>query len=313
MSYAKSSSRKTVSIVVTTKNSAKFLRNCLQSIKEQTYKDIQLIVVDNKSTDDTYEIACAYTKEVYDQGPERSAQRNYGLLKQAHGEYAMYVDSDMILSPNLVESCVKDYVVRRPAGIYVKEIVLGRSFFSRVRNFERGYYDNSPIDAVRFFGLDDFKRVNGFDEALFVSGSGEDWDLDKKLKSVGDLVPLNNESKVTWRQWSLETFVSEHTEFLTRGEACLFHDEIDFEPFNYCKKKTYYAEGFEGYVAKWGKNDPDIKYQLGFFSRYFQIYFSKRGVTRSISHPILFMGMYSLKILVGLFYILSKMKGKLSL
>jgi glycosyltransferase involved in cell wall biosynthesis len=40
-----------VSVIVPTKNSSQFLEACLQSIKEQTYPHIELIVVDNNSTD----------------------------------------------------------------------------------------------------------------------------------------------------------------------------------------------------------------------------------------------------------------------
>lgn len=50
-----------VSVIVTTKNSAPYLNNCLQSIKSQTYKKIEIIVVDNFSRDETKLIAEEYT------------------------------------------------------------------------------------------------------------------------------------------------------------------------------------------------------------------------------------------------------------
>ena len=94
-----------VSVVITTKNEEKNIENCLQSIRRQTFKDIELIVVDNFSEDKTAELAEKYHAKVYFEGNERSAQRNYGA-KVARGEYLIYLDADMILSPTVIEECV---------------------------------------------------------------------------------------------------------------------------------------------------------------------------------------------------------------
>jgi glycosyltransferase involved in cell wall biosynthesis len=62
-----------VSVIIPTRNSGTTLANCLQSVKDQTYPNIELIVVDNFSTDNTQEIARTYTDHVYERGPERCA------------------------------------------------------------------------------------------------------------------------------------------------------------------------------------------------------------------------------------------------
>src|SRR3989344_3215998 len=82
-----------VSIVITTRNSASTIGELLKSIKVQDYSRIEIIVVDNKSSDGTGEIAAQYTKKVFDKGPERSAQRNFGARK-AKGQYLFFLDSD---------------------------------------------------------------------------------------------------------------------------------------------------------------------------------------------------------------------------
>ena len=97
-----------VSVVVTTKNEERNIEHCMKSIKLQSYENIEIIVVDNFSADKTKEIALKYTNKVYDKGPERSAQRNFGMIDVSNGKYVMFVDADMILSPCLVESCVKE-------------------------------------------------------------------------------------------------------------------------------------------------------------------------------------------------------------
>lgn len=95
-----------VSVVVTTRNEERNIGNCLRSIREQTYPNIEIIVVDNNSDDRTKEISANFTDKVYNVGPERSAQRNHGLLKVAVGKYRAYFDADMLLAPDLIQSCV---------------------------------------------------------------------------------------------------------------------------------------------------------------------------------------------------------------
>ncbi|MBE7445756.1 MAG: glycosyltransferase family 2 protein [Planctomycetia bacterium] len=97
-----------VSVIVTTKNEERNIGHCMKSIKFQSYENREIIVIDNFSTDKTKEIALKYINKVYDKGPERSAQRNFGMINIAKGKYVMFVDADMILSPRLVESCVKE-------------------------------------------------------------------------------------------------------------------------------------------------------------------------------------------------------------
>jgi glycosyltransferase involved in cell wall biosynthesis len=84
-----------VSVIVPTRNNAGTIAACLNSIRKQSYRQIELIVVDNGSNDDTLNIAKKYADAVYTHGPERSAQRNYGA-KRSKGAYVLIVDSDII-------------------------------------------------------------------------------------------------------------------------------------------------------------------------------------------------------------------------
>ena len=204
-----------VSVVVTTKNEEKNIENCLKSILRQTYPcdKIEIIVVDNNSTDRTKEIARKYADRVYNKGPERSAQRNYGA-KQAKGEYYLYLDADMILSPKVIQESVerleKD---NKLVALYIPEIVMGNSFWCKVRRFERSFYNGTVIDCVRFIRMKDFLAVNGFDESM--SGP-EDWDLDKKIRNRGEV--------------DIDII-----------ESLIYHNEGEFNWKNYLNKKRYYT------------------------------------------------------------------------
>jgi glycosyltransferase involved in cell wall biosynthesis len=129
-----------VSVIVPTKNSAETLYACLISIKNQSYKNIELIVVDNFSTDATPEIAKKYADIFLQIGPERSAQRNYGV-ENAKGELIAIIDSDMVLSEKVTEECVGLYFNNKGVGgIIVPEESFGVGFWAQCKKLERSYY-----------------------------------------------------------------------------------------------------------------------------------------------------------------------------
>ena len=180
-----------VSVVITTKNEEANIENCLRSIYAQNYPKeyFEVIVVDNQSSDRTKEIAQKFTPLVFDKGSERSEQRNFGIFSIAQGEYSLFLDADMILAPNLIQGCVQKVQQSENIALHIPEIILGKSFWSQVRRFERKFYNGTVVDGARFFRIDEFKMIGGFDETL--SGP-EDWDLDKKFKQRGSigLVPI---------------------------------------------------------------------------------------------------------------------------
>ena len=70
--------RPLVSVIIPTRDSDRTLESCLSSIRAQSYAPIEIIVVDNHSTDRTLRIAISHCDVVETFGPERSAQRNRG-------------------------------------------------------------------------------------------------------------------------------------------------------------------------------------------------------------------------------------------
>ena len=148
-----------VSIVIPTYNSEKTLPLCLESIKKQTYKNIEVIIVDNFSKDKTIEIARRYGAKVYIKGPERSTQKNYEALK-AKGEFVYFIDSDFILYPKVIEECVQ-----LGKQVYDAVIVLNisypkPSFIAKVRFYERlSYYGSGVYEAARFLRKELFFKV----------------------------------------------------------------------------------------------------------------------------------------------------------
>ena len=95
----------TVSIIVPVYNTASYLSRCIESLVNQTYSDLQIILIDDGSTDESGAIANEWqTKdpriEVYHQTNKgQSAARNVGL-QHARGEYIAFVDSDDYIDNN---------------------------------------------------------------------------------------------------------------------------------------------------------------------------------------------------------------------
>ncbi|NJL43584.1 MAG: glycosyltransferase family 2 protein [Pseudanabaena sp. SU_2_4] len=163
------SNNKLISVIVPTYNSANYLEACLQSIAEQNYEQIELIVVDNNSMDNTKEIAQKYTKMVFNQGPERSAQRNFGVL-QSKGGYILIIDSDMQLSRDVVKACVETISNSdKLKALIIPEESFGEGFWAQCKKLERSFY--SGIDwqeAARFFDRKIYEELGGY-------GRGTDW------------------------------------------------------------------------------------------------------------------------------------------
>lgn len=262
-----------VSVVITTKDEEEHIGNCLESIRNQSYssKEIEIIVIDNNSSDKTKEIAKRYTEKVYNFGSERSAQRNFGI-QQAMGKYILYLDADMALSENAIQECIEKCEREGRIGLYIPERIIGKGYWIKVRDFERSFYNATCIDAVRFVQKDKFLEIGGFDESLT---GPEDWDFDRRIKEIGKTDIIN---------------------------SLIYHNEGEFNLKRYIKKKIYYARSFDAYIEKWGKEDPIVKKQLGFWYRYFWVFFNSDKWRRLIRYPLLTMGIYFLRIMVGVEY-----------
>jgi len=268
-----------VSVIVATRNDESNIKNCLESIKNQDYPGdkIEIIVVDNSSGDITKEIARIYTPHVYDHGPERPAQRNFGA-KRARGAYLLYLDADMALSKGVIQECVRRCEKGGYAALYIPERIRGEGFLIKVRDFERSFYDATCIDAVRFMKMDAFLKAGRFDETLT---GPEDWDLDRRMWSVGKVGII---------------------------DAPLYHNERKVTLEHYLHNRTYYAGSFDRYTKKWGKRDPVIRRQLGWRYRLFGVFFENGKWNRLLAHPLLAAGIYWLRFTVGCGYIIARRK-----
>ena len=97
-----------ISIIVPVYNVESYLKECLESIRQQTFTDIEVILVNDGSTDGSREICERYCEKdirfrlINQENKGQSAARNRGV-KESIGEYLMFVDSDDVINKNVLE------------------------------------------------------------------------------------------------------------------------------------------------------------------------------------------------------------------
>lgn len=231
-----------VSIIIPTLNEAENISNCLNSIKKQKYKNFEIIVVDNQSTDKTTTIAGKFTPYIYTYGPERSSQRNYGASK-AKGKYLLFLDADMQVTNNCIKEAIQK--IRDKKNIIAfPEKSIGQNFWGKSIAFERNLYQKEKLLAgARLLPEQLFAKLKGFDENLI---AGEDWDITLRARKLGYKLVFTDS-------------------FLIHRENAKNLKEI-------LKKKAYYSQNINLYAAKHPlefSKQSSFRKRLGIFLKHF--------------------------------------------
>ncbi len=189
-----------VSIIIPTFNEEKAIRDCLNSLAKQSYSDMEIIVVDDGSTDKTVEVLSSLQFTVYSLqtlkqkhlGPGEA--RNLGA-KNALGEILVFVDADMTFDKYFIKNLVAPIVSGKTIGTFSKEeYVLNKdNVWSRCWNINKGL----PLDRMhpkdypdtqsvfRAILKKEFDKVGGFTPIGYV----DDYTLSEKLKALATEAP----------------------------------------------------------------------------------------------------------------------------
>ena len=282
------------SAVITTRNESANIANCIRAF-DGFRDEVEIIVVDNASTDDTKAIAAALGATVLDKGPERSAQRNLGW-RTARADWVVVLDADMILPQETVGEILEVAEKRegpgretedasgglqpddsRPLAYWIPEVRTGSGIRVKARNFERSFYDGTAIDALRLFHKSVLEATGGYDENL-IAGP-EDWELDIRVLATGAKCAVLKNS--------------------------LIHNERQLTFRRMLEKKAYYTKSMAAYQAMW-KGHPALKRQFGLLYRYFGVFVEHGKWRKLFRHPVLAFVMYCERIAVGFTYLLNR-------
>ena len=168
-----------ISIIIPTYNHAKTLLTCLQSIEDQSYKDWEVIIINDGSTDDTERIILSYVKSLRNKTKVRyvkqnnmgaPAARNRGATL-AQGDYLLFCDADIILYPNMLER-LKAAMDEHPRTSFAySDFKFGQKIF-RGQTFNRDQLIKD--NYIHTCSLVKKEHFPGFDERL---KRFQDWDL----------------------------------------------------------------------------------------------------------------------------------------
>lgn len=267
-----------VSVIVVTYNSSKYVLETLDSVKEQTYPHLELIITDDSSTDDTVSI-CEKWLETHKMrfcdarlltsncNTGITANRNRGNFA-AHGTWIKHVDGDDRLLPSCIEDYV-NFVSENPSRniIFSPLKVYGEGDLEKWRrllrtNFEYAFSLNPrdfkillckvclfPAPSL-FINAEYFKKVGGYDESI---RDLEDWPFWVKAAFNDARFAYVKTPEVYYRisQSSLSQSVN--------GVSPRYREalrQIEKKTLEYMKQISwlYALEGFLAYKKKYEKN-----------------------------------------------------------
>ena len=153
-----------ISIIVPIYNSENYIKKCLDSILAQTYSNLEVILIDDGSTDNSYNICKDYQKKdnrivlLQQKNAGVSRARNHGL-EVAKGEYIGFVDSDDYIEPEMYEILLNS-IIESNSKIAICNYYYENEDSKEIKNFQ---------SESRFFSRDYFTEnmfndfcINGF-------------------------------------------------------------------------------------------------------------------------------------------------------
>jgi GT2 family glycosyltransferase len=202
---------KLISINILTYNGEKWIEKCIKSVLEQTYPNIEILVIDNASTDNTLEKIQNIKIIKNEKNLGFSAGHNIGI-RESKGEYVIVLNQDIVLDKNFIQEIVNCFEKNEKIGSIQPKIyqfnngskieiidVAGFQFFKsgRIIDIGQGEEDIGQYDQLfEIFGADGaapaYRRTalnsiklkeEYFDEDFFCYA--EDFDLAWRLNSKG--------------------------------------------------------------------------------------------------------------------------------
>jgi len=233
-----------ISIIIVSYNGKDFLLSCLDSVFKSNYKNFEVILVDNASTDQSHIIAKnKFEKIILINNPTNMGPvgRNSGILK-AQGKFVVLLDFDTIVTPNWLNEFLASYE-KHGYGLYQGKLlfmddhkkinsagcminIFGFSFARGSGEVDSGQFDdlleiNFPATACAFIPRDVFDKVGLFDTEFFAYVEDTDFGWRTLLQGIKsyfapEVIVYHKGSPTT--QWSSKKFF-----YLERNrQICLY-------------------------------------------------------------------------------------------
>jgi len=212
-----------VSVVVPLYNKQNYIEQTLRSVMNQTYKNLECLIVDDGSTDNSVEIARKFIEDnqlpwsLYLQSNSgQTKARNHGI-RESKGEYIAFLDSDDLWAPNKLELQVKAIEKNHKSVLVLSAYAIFKEDHTvpRIVRHRKANKMNSRWLDMRGFGggleslglvrRDVLDKIGLFDEHLSTSSG---LDLSLRLEKIGDITLLNEIGlyyRISTGQWHGKT------------------------------------------------------------------------------------------------------------
>ena len=195
-----------ISIIIPAHNEEDYLRQTLHSIKDQTYRNYEVIVVANGCTDNTEEIAAKRGAKLLSMAkPNVSRARNYGASK-ASGDLLLFLDADTTLEKDSLKKIKDDFTEKYSIGTTLTKADLPDFKFKLAQSF-KNFYSFTKLykgcSGALICRREDFDKVNGYDPNIIVK---EHRKLVNQLLNHGEFLCVNTYTTTSMRrlkQWGI--------------------------------------------------------------------------------------------------------------
>ncbi|HFR3748977.1 TPA: glycosyltransferase family 2 protein, partial [Streptococcus suis] len=229
-----------VSIIVPVYNAEKYLIECLDSISNQSYENIEVILLNDGSTDGSKDICQRYVENdsrivlINKDNSGVSSTRNMGLYL-AKGEYITFVDSDDYIESTMVEKLLRS----------IKE---NKSDFSicghRMTGNKRGFNDSKRLSEITVAPSREFLK------AIITTGNNRIWGYSCRIMYSKKIIDINN------LQFDTQKIIAEDIEFLCKYIAlCSTGSVVNEELYIYRIHQ-------ESVTNRYKENDYEIRRQV---------------------------------------------------
>jgi glycosyltransferase involved in cell wall biosynthesis len=238
-----------ITIVTPSYNQGKFIEETIQSVLNQTYKNIQYILVDGGSNDDTMEIVNRYHDRIdtiiheKDKGQADAINKGFRLAK---GELVGWINSDDILYPDCVEKIVELYQTNRNGAIYYgskSNFIDEKGDVLKLNVLEipnREFLLNTSYSVIQqgsFYASELVKKCDYLDETLYYC---MDLDLWLRLLIFGNIYNYNLNPLAGFRFWGETKTMNARYKFLHEIRKTL--RKHGTYPFSKTIRQTYWYE-----------------------------------------------------------------------
>lgn len=183
-----------VSVIIPAYNQGHYLAAAIQSVLEQTYANVEVLVIDDGSTDNTAQVAQQFSdprvRYIYQQNRGLSGARNTGI-RHANGDFLTYLDSDDLFLPRKLELLLAELNARPQLGFVAGQAMpidevgqpIGKLFDQELPANPTHLLLGNPLHVGSVLLRRSWQeRVGFFDETL---RSYEDWDMWLRLALAG--------------------------------------------------------------------------------------------------------------------------------